>query len=190
MNLMKALFIALLLPCIANAQNVTIKEGTVKMGKTKLWSFTATYEQPKSVVIDAMESKITAANLTRDSRKKGFSIYRSAQWPAISSNKADYYYNVKHKKGKTMLSFTVSKQYNDYITSANEPEIAAHIKQYLQNLDFQMANSEKTKKDGDAKQTAQKNDALAKPPTEPANPQHKNLQEAKPSNQQRLLPTK
>jgi len=163
MRIIRLLFVALLLPVLAGAQGINIKEGTIKMGKTKLQGFTATYQHPKNLVTDNMEKNIADAHLKRSSRKKGFSIYRGAAWTAISANKADYYYKVKSKKGQTMLSFAVSKGYDNYVTSVNDATLAANITRYLQNLDAQIVTNEQIKtKEGELKQIQQNNDALNK----------------------------
>jgi hypothetical protein len=161
MRYIKLFFIALLLPVISHAQDISIKEGPVKMGKTKLSGFTASYSHTKDVAVNAMEGKITAAGIRRSSHKKGFSIYRGVAWQAINNNKGDYYYKVKGKKSHTKLYFVASKGYDNYITSTSDAEIAGNIKKFLQDLDAQMTLNEKIgAKEAELKQVQQKNAVL------------------------------
>ena len=178
MRFIKIALIAIILPCIAKAQGVNIKEGAMKMGKQKLWAFTATYDYPKDAVIGAMESNLDNANLKRSAKKKGVCTYRAASWPSISNNKADYYYKAKGSKGRTMLSLVASKGYDNYVTSSNDAEIAGNITRYLQNLDVQIATALKIKaKEEELKQIKGNNDALARQNAEAKKAEDKKVQE-------------
>lgn len=178
MRFIKFMLFAVVLPCFAHAQQVPVKEGNVKMGKQKLWSFTATYDHPKNAVIDAMENNMDNAKLKRTSKKKGVFTYKAASWPTISNNKADYYYKVKSSKGHVMLSLAVSKGYDNYVTSTNDAEMAGKINTYLQNLDIQIANAEKLKvKEEELKQMKSSNETLAKQAADAKKAEEKKVQE-------------
>ncbi len=142
MRNLRFLFLIVLFPFTVSAQNIEIKEGNAKMAKTKLWCFSTTYKYDKTLAIEIIESKIASANLKRSARKKGFSIYRGVSWSTIiPNNKADYYYKVKGKKGKTTFYFCASKGYDNYVTTAQEPELAKNIISFLQTLDTDMATA-------------------------------------------------
>jgi hypothetical protein len=142
MRSLRFLLIIAFFPFTVSAQNIEIKEGSAKMAKTKLWCFSTVYKYDKSMAIEAIEAKISGANIKRSARKKGFSIYRGVSWPSvIPNNKADYYYKVKGKKGKTTLYFCASKGYDNYVTTTKEPELARNIVNLLQTLDTDMATA-------------------------------------------------
>lgn len=157
------LFIALL-PFTTQAQNIEIKEGNAKMAKTKLWCFSTVYKYDKNIAIETIEAKIASANIKRSARKKGFSIYRGVSWPSIiPNNKADYYYKVKSKKGKTTFYFCASKGYDNYVTTTKEPELARNIITLLQTLDTDMATAASIKaKELELKSIAEKNAEINK----------------------------
>jgi hypothetical protein len=136
MKLSKLLLLALLLPyyIFAHGGGVPVKEGKVKMGKTKLWCFIAEYPYDKAITVETIEKDIQGANIKRTSRKKGFSIYRGVSWHTFSNNKGDYYYKVKNKKGKTTLYFCASKGYDNYVTSTNDAETTTKITNFLHEL--------------------------------------------------------
>ncbi len=142
MKTLRLFLLIVLFPFTISAQNIEIKEGNAKMAKTKLWCFSTTYRYDKSLAIEAIEAKIASANIKRSARKKGFSIYRGVSWSSIvPNNKADYYYKVKGKKGKTTFYFCASKGYDNYVTTAKEPELAKNIITLLQTLDADMATA-------------------------------------------------
>ncbi len=138
MKLIKLLLVALIFPFITNAQEVLVREGNEKMGKTKLWCFSATYPYDKSITIDIMEKNIADANMKRSSRKKGFSIYRGVTWQTISNKKGDYYYKIRSKKGKTTVYLCASSGYDNYVTTKTDPETAGSIVRYFQKMDGQI----------------------------------------------------
>ncbi len=141
MKLLRVLLLAAILPLALSAQDIKIKEGNAKMGKKKLWCFSTRYAYDQKITRETMEQNLSEANIRRTSRKKGFSIYKGAYWPALSKTTCDYYYKLKGKKGKTTVYLAVSKGYDNYVTSANDAEISANIVRYLQNLQAQLAKA-------------------------------------------------
>jgi hypothetical protein len=146
MRTLHLILLVLLLPFSLLAQQVTVTETATKMGKKKLWCFAASYNFDKAPTKEVIEQQLSDAKLKRSARKKGFSIYKAATWPAISNTKCDYYYKTKSKKNKTTLYLSVSKGYDNYVTTANDAEVAANITRYLQNLNPQIATAISLKK--------------------------------------------
>ncbi len=139
MKLLKVLSIVLLLPVACMAQIVEVKEGTKKMGKTKLWCFSANYPRPKNTAVRAVEGFANFAGVKPTGRKKGFRIYRGVVWRAFGETKGDYYYKVRSKRGRSTVYFCASKGYDNYVTTKSDPETARRINFFLQKLDGQMA---------------------------------------------------
>ncbi|GAA4463101.1 hypothetical protein GCM10023093_10810 [Nemorincola caseinilytica] len=153
-----------MLPLATYAQSeVEVKEGNVKMGKKKMWAFSATYRHDKSVTAAVLDKNMEDAKLKRSSRKKGVQAYKAAQWPAVSDTRGDYYYRVRSKKGKTTVYMVASKGYDNYVTTTNDAATAAKVTQYLQRLDGQIAAQEAIQqKEVEMKQLEAKNAAMAK----------------------------
>ncbi|MCF8451490.1 MAG: hypothetical protein K9G49_16580 [Taibaiella sp.] len=141
MKLLQVLLLALLIPSLIFAQEVTVKEGNVKMGKTKIWCYQATYNYDKAITIETIEADLGRANLKRTKKKKGFCIYRGVSWAEMSNNKADYIYKTKTKKGKTTVYLSASKGYDNFVTTKTEPEFAGKIIAYLNKLNGEIANT-------------------------------------------------
>jgi len=135
----RLLLLVLILPFGLWGQDIKIKEGPVKMGKTKLWCFSARYNYDKTATTEAMEQNISRANIKRSSRKKGFSKYKGVSWTTFSNTSCDYYYKVRSKKGRSTVYLCVSKGYDNYVTSTSDAAIAGNINTYLQNLNEQIA---------------------------------------------------
>lgn len=163
MRILKVILVMFLFPMLATAQEITVKEGNEKMGKTKLWCFSAVYPHDKNTTIEIMEQNIADANIKRSSRKKGFMIYKGVTWAAISNKKGDYYYKIKSKKGKTTVYLCASTGYDNYVTTKSNPEIAGGIVGYLQKMDGQIRNAIAIKqKEKELMEISEKNAEIAK----------------------------
>jgi hypothetical protein len=142
MKLTRILLLALLLPFCVAAQDVAIKEGSAKMGKKKMWCFSARYDYGKKITKETVNEIMDNAGLRRNSHKKGVSKYKGASWSAISNSKCDYYYKLKGKKGRTTMYLAVSKGYDNFVTSTNDAEIAGNITRLLTDLQTQIATAQ------------------------------------------------
>lgn len=150
----------LLMHFAAGAQDVQVTETKESMGKAERWCFTAKYPFKKEVAAAAMEQNVERAGLERSSNKKGVSTYKGAVWTSISDSKCDYYYKMQGKKKYTTLYFSVSKGYDNYVTSSNDVSTSNNIKQYMLHLGEQMAAAVKIKEDeAELKKIAEKNAA-------------------------------
>jgi DNA-binding transcriptional regulator GbsR (MarR family) len=70
---------------------------------------------------------------------------------------------VRGKKGKTTFYFCASKGYDNYVTTANEPELARNIVTLLQTLDTDMATAASIKaKELELKSISEKNAEINK----------------------------
>lgn len=138
MRKLQLLLVLIVTSLLATAQDITINEAMVSMGKSEKWCFAAKYPYKKEVAQAAMEKNIAKAGLERSSSKKGVYTYKAALWTVISEAKCDYYYKIESKKGKTTLYFCVSKGYDNYVTSSNDVTTSNNIKQYMLHLQDQM----------------------------------------------------
>lgn len=162
MKWIKTTLLALLLPALAMAQ-VAVKEGEAKMGKKKMWTFSATYRYDKGITKTVMQRNIENAGLKKGKTKKKVTMYKGVTWSAISPTQGDYYYRVKSKKGKTTVFMTASRGYDNYIKTSSDSATAVRVSGYLQALDGQIAQELAImQKEQEMKDLAKKNEALNK----------------------------
>lgn len=128
--------VCFLAPLFCSAQKVS--EQSIKMGNNQLNGYAAVSNHGKAEMKAAMEEKLTEAGIKKDSKKKGFYVYKGVSWPAISPNKVDVYYKVKGNGRKSTVYFVSSKGYDNYITSASDAQGASNITAFLQTLDAQI----------------------------------------------------
>ena len=162
MKWIRITLIALLLPVMAIAQ-VAVKEGEAKMGKKRMWTFSATYRYDKGITKTVMQRNIENAGLRKGKTKKGVTSYKGVTWAAISPTQGDYYYRMKSKKGKTTVFMTASRGYDNYIKTSSDSATAVRVSGYLQALDGQIAQELAImQKEQEMKDLAKKNEALNK----------------------------
>lgn len=163
MRYLKLTLLILLLPVLALAQGVTITEGSTKMGKKKMWTFSATYRYDKASTAIVMQQNMESAGLKHPKTKKGVKMYKGVVWNSMSPNKGDYYYKVKSKKGRTMVFITASKGYDNYVTTENDAQMASKISNYLRNLEGQIASAIAIKqKEVEMQELSKRNEELNK----------------------------
>lgn len=163
MRYLRLTLLILLLPVLALAQGVTVTEANTKMGKKKMWTFSATYRYDKATTATVLQQNMESAGLKRPKTKKGVKIYRGVVWNSISASKGDYYYKVKSKKGRTTVFITASKGYDNYVTTENDPQAAGKIANYLRNLEGQIASAIAIQqKQGEMQEISKRNEELNK----------------------------
>ncbi len=143
MKILRILALVILLPFTVLAQDlkdITIKEGTLKMGKKKMPCQYAEYPFDKAHTQASIDKMMGREELKRSARKKGVNIYRGIVWTAIAPTKNDYYIKVKSKKGNTIVYLAVSKGYDNYVTLTNDPLIAGKTNYFLKKLNGQISN--------------------------------------------------
>jgi hypothetical protein len=138
-----ALMVALLFPLAGHSQEV--KEGKIKIGKDQKNGFIATSKYGKTQVEDAIIGTLNDAGIKKYKKKKKFYVYKEISWPAISPNKIDLYYKVSKKKHKSKIYMVVSKGYDNYVTTANDPATAGNITGFLAQIDPKVAHNEQIK---------------------------------------------
>lgn len=162
MKWIKTTLLTLLLPALAIGQ-VAVKEGDAKMGKKKMWTFSATYRYDKGITKTIMQRNLENAGLRKGKTKKGVTSYKGATWATISPTQGDYYYRIKSKKGKTTVFVTASRGYDNYIKTSTDSVTAVRVSGYLQAMDAQIAQELAImQKEQEMKDLAKKNEALNK----------------------------
>jgi hypothetical protein len=140
----------LLLPLYTVAQQVN--EQMVKVGKGEVTGFCAQSAYEHSIVEEAIAQKLRDAGIKTHGKKKKLYTYRGVSLPEISPNMIDLYYKVQKKKDRSKIYFIVSKGYNNYVSTATDPVIAANVISFLSKIDASIArNAEIKQKEDDIK---------------------------------------
>jgi hypothetical protein len=139
---------AILLPallCLQAAYGQKINEDNIKIGKAEAKGYVATSKYSKAQVDEALAGELERVGLKKHGKMKKFYTFMAADWPTLSPNKVDVYYKVQKKKHHAKIYFIASKGYDNYITSASEPTLAAGINNFLGGIDAAVARNEAIK---------------------------------------------
>ena len=83
------------------------------------------------IMEETIAAKLKEAGIKTHAKKKKLYTYKDVSLPEISTNKVDLYYKVQKKKHASKIFFIVSKGYDNYISTATDPTIAANIINFL-----------------------------------------------------------
>jgi len=134
-SLFKSLSAAALLLTAANisyAQNA--QEGRVSFMKGDQNAVVAEYDLPKNIVEDALKERLEKAGLSKRSSEKGFMAYKGAIWTEVSPDKVDVYAKVEGKGAVSTITLLVSKGYDNFISSATDPEKVQKVQAFLNSF--------------------------------------------------------
>lgn len=134
-SLLKSLSAAAFLLAAANvsyAQNA--HEGRVSFMKGDQNAVVAEYDLPKNVVEDALKQRFEKAGLSKRSTEKGFMAYKGATWTEVSPDKVDVYAKVEGKGAVSTITVLVSKGYDNFISSASDPEKVQNVQAFLNSF--------------------------------------------------------
>jgi len=140
----------LLQTVLATAQQAS--EQMVKVSGGEVTGFTALSTHEHTLVEAMIAGKLKDAGIKTHGKKKKLYTYKDVSLPEISPNKIDLYYMVQKKKHKSKISFIVSKGYDNYVSTATDPAVAANIIAFLGKIDGTITNNEEIKqKEADIK---------------------------------------
>jgi len=121
-----------------NAQS--LQETTIKFDKNQVNAVVAEYKRPESVMEDALEVQLDKEELGKSGKKKGFLLYSNTTWKRMGLYSLDVYFKVDGNKSKSTITVFISKGYNNFITSASDPEIFNKVKEFLTGLESTAAD--------------------------------------------------
>lgn len=134
-SLLKSLSVAAFLLTAANisyAQNA--HESRVSFMKGDQNAIVANYDLPKNVVENALKERLEKAGLSKKSTEKGFMAYKGATWREVSPDKVDVYAKVEGKGNVSTITMLVSKGYDNFISSTNDPEKVQNVQAFLNSF--------------------------------------------------------
>ncbi|XZF15181.1 hypothetical protein ACTHGU_03520 [Chitinophagaceae bacterium MMS25-I14] len=116
----------------ANAQNAV--ETSVKYNKQQHTGITADYKSGKEETEGALLAKLKAAGLNSKKKKNGFYVYSAVNWTEIMPEKIDVYVKISGSRKKSVIEMMIAKGYDNFITTASDPEAIDKVKNILNNL--------------------------------------------------------
>lgn len=126
------MIVAMLFSGVVFGQNV--RETTIKLQKVQQNAMIADYEASPSITTDALKEYLDKAIVGKMKKSKGFYSFTKATWSAVSNETADIYFKVEGKKNKSTIAVLYSKGYDNFISSASDPETSAKIANFLNNF--------------------------------------------------------
>ena len=111
-------------------------EGNIRFAKTERPGLLAEYPYSKGIVENALHARLEKAGIGKPKSQKGFDSYQGVNWPDISAEQVDVYTNVdaNGKDNQSTVVLLVSKGYDNYVSTATDPVIAAKLKAFLDGL--------------------------------------------------------
>ncbi|KAA5533588.1 hypothetical protein F0919_13695 [Taibaiella lutea] len=123
----------LLVNATVNAQS--IQETTVKFDKNNVNAIVAEYKRPESVMEDALKAQVDKEGFGKYDKKKGYWSYINIHWKRTGNLSLDIYFKVDGNKSKSTITVLVSKGYNNFTSSATDPEIINTVREFLKDLE-------------------------------------------------------
>ena len=108
----------------------------IKFGKTERTGFAVEYPYSKGITENAVREQLEKAGLGKAKTEKGFLSYQGVKWGALSPTQVDVYVKVEANKAdnRSTISLLISKGYDNYVSSASDPEMAVKLKSFLDGL--------------------------------------------------------
>lgn len=155
-----ALSLALVSVSITPMYAQQIKEVGTTINKTTQTAVVGDFNEAKSALDIVITQKFMEAGLIKTkSASNGFKVFYGVSWPAITSETLDVYYKVSGKKDKATVEVLLSKGYENFITSQNDPAAIENLKNFISSLNqgLQTHNlNERIKKQEDLIKKAEK----------------------------------
>lgn len=118
-----------LAPAITRAQNA--REVSLKFMGNQQTAIVADFEMPPDVVESALKERLDKADLGKSRSEKGFRSYQGTTWKEISPDQVDVYTRVDGKGEKSTIVILVSKGYNNFISTATDPDKVQKVQIFL-----------------------------------------------------------
>jgi|GEM_PF-1337806 len=137
-----------------------IKEVGTTINKTTHTAVVGEFNEAKSALDIVITQKFMEAGLIKTkSASNGFKVFYGVSWPEVTAETLDVYYKVSGKKDKATVEILISKGYENFITSQNDPAAIENLKRFISSLNqgLQSHNlNERIKKQEDLIKKAEK----------------------------------
>jgi hypothetical protein len=112
-------------------QAIETSEELQKLGRQS--AFVMDFDFPAKTVKAAIEQRLKNENL-KGKTSQGATKYEQIHYPAIADVAIDLYIKIVNKKEKSTVFVFVSKGYDNFVSSNNDPVVAANAKAFLESL--------------------------------------------------------
>ncbi len=110
------------------------QEKDIKFNKAHHHGVVAEFNHPPDAVEAAIRKKLAEEGFTKIKSSKGFMTLSGVQWRSVSNDKMDVYIKVDGKKNNSLVQVLLSKGYDNFISSQNDPQAIDHVKTFLNDL--------------------------------------------------------
>jgi|SRR5690606_2534094 len=158
----------------------TTREAMVKIGKTQHNTIVADFPCSKDILEKAFNNKTEKEGLKKSKKVKDFRVFSEVNVPDISPDKMDLYYNLEGNDSKSTLFIAISKGYDNFISSTNNPEMIARVQDWINSINTEVKKVQldiDIKKQEEVIKTAQKNYESAKDNTKKLMEQKSKIEE-------------
>lgn len=115
------------------AQNAT--EGKISLLKADQPCVQADYNVSEDLLEEVISDKLAQYKIKKgDKVKGGFRVYKGVSIAEISDDKIDLYVVTSGKNNNSKASILVSKGYDNFVSSASEPDMVEKMKTFLNSL--------------------------------------------------------
>jgi hypothetical protein len=131
----KVLVIAVLALLSRNAQAQSAMEGSVEIAKAAQPCAVINYSNISTDLVEStLKQLYEDAKLGSGDKSKGVRSFTGVIWPAISTDKLDYYFKVDGKKNNSTVYLAASKGYTNFITKTSDSATFGRMMDFLNNL--------------------------------------------------------
>lgn len=138
LSMKKLLVVLSLFVAVGFTQNVQAqqtREVSVAINKANQTAVAADFNYKKEALEAVLKNRLANAKLGKSKSASKFTKFEGVNWNEVSPDKMDVYYRVSGKKDKSTVEFLVSKGYDNFVTSANDPATIANLKNFIASLE-------------------------------------------------------
>ena len=134
---MKNIFLCLFLVVFVNISSAQQQatETKVKFMDADQHALVIRFSEPEKIVAEAVAERLKKAGL-KSKNEKGFDAYKGVLFKDIHSSSIDFYVKVeKADKNTSNVILLLSKGYNNFVSSKDEPAMISNAKTFMASLE-------------------------------------------------------
>jgi hypothetical protein len=113
----------------------TSMEGSVEIAKAAQPCAVINYTNISTDLVESTLAQLYEdAKIGKGDKSKGVRSFTGVIWPAISTDKLDYYFKVDGKKNNSTVYLAASKGYTNFITKTSDSATFGRMMDFLNNL--------------------------------------------------------
>ena len=136
-----AISLALVASCMSPIYAQQIREMGTTINKVTQTATVGEFNDTKEALSIVLTQKFMEAGLIKSkSASNGFKVFNGVSWPEVSTETLDVYYKVTGKKNKATVEILISKGYENFISSQNDPAAIENVKHFISSLNLGLQN--------------------------------------------------